>query len=232
MALAVVAALGSSAQADILLLSSQKSVGGGLSVIQDGFGQIDGDATINTSVLVPQFDPALGVLNSVEVEVEFSGLYTTVVENLLPVETTSLDASTISTVTASYSYDLGNNQAIGSDSDTVNSGPFTISDPDESFQSASHSIGLSESETYVSNLSEFEGPGFFPVDVTLDFETLLDVDDFEGSASLAQALLTGAHVAEVTVTYDFEGVPEPSTLILLGVGVIGFLTCVGRRTKR
>jgi hypothetical protein len=172
----------------------------------------------NSSLAFPQFDPSLGTLQSVTLELSYTFSTTLTVSNLNVDTGASGNAKTEVIITVQdpeYS-------ALNAPEFDVNSAPFAYSLGGGG--SASSGLltksGNDGGNTYTSGslLTEFTGPGTIVLPASATADTLLDeVNGNTSAIQITDASLTG------TVTYDYIAVPEPSTIGLVVVGLLGVL---------
>ena len=174
------------------------------------------------SLAFPEFNPALGTLQSVTLNLSYSFSTTLTVSNGSPdgssgtvkteVQITlqdgggNLNAPEIDANSPAFAYTLGAGQSL-------TSGLLTKSGNDGG-----------NTYTLPAVLAEFTGPGTIVLPASTFTQTLLANTGGNTSASqITDASLTG------TVTYEYLVVPEPTTIALVGVGLLGALTI--RRRK-
>ncbi len=175
------------------------------------------------SLAFPQFNPALGTLESVELDLS-SGLTTTLtVQNNAESGSTgtvktelqvtvqdggnNLNAPELDLLSPSFGYSLNAGQGITSGLLTENG---------------------SDDEVYTSApvLSEFTGGGTITLPASTFTQTLLaNTGGNTNAQQVTDADLTGT----VTYTYTPVPTPEPSTLVLLGAAAVGLLGYPWRR---
>jgi hypothetical protein len=175
-----------------------------------------------SSLAFPQFNPSLGTLLSVQLDL--SGSFQT----LITVTNTSNSSSsgTAKTEVMFTVQDAGNN-LIAPEIDIL-SPSFAYSLPPSGFATSGLLIkngSSSDLYTLPAVLAEFTGVGSVVLPASTFTQTLLantGGNTFAGQST--NASLTG------TVTYTYE-VPEPGTLLLAGISALGLVTC-GRTRRR
>lgn len=174
------------------------------------------------SLAFPQFNPALGILQSVQLDL--SGAFTTTI-------TVTNDALTSSSGTAKtevqFTVQDGGSNLIAPSLDLLSpvfnysllAGGSTSSGPLAQTGLASNTY------TIPAVLAEFTGAGSFVLPATTFTQTLLANTGGNTSASqVTSASLTGS------VTYTYNPIPEPGTLALVGCGLLGL--AIRRRARR
>ncbi|MBN1456592.1 MAG: PEP-CTERM sorting domain-containing protein [Sedimentisphaerales bacterium] len=166
-----------------------------------------------TSLSFPQFNPALGTLNSVKIDLSGSMETTLTIENL---------ASTASFGSAKTELDMtvlspgGVNALIELDSSwfsyNLNPGQSITTNPP-----LEKSGTLSETYTLAAILAEFTGPG--TIELGAGTFTIAVLANTGGNTSVEQATYASL---DGTVTYDYT-VPEPATISLLSMGGLALL---------
>ena len=206
---------------------------GAVSVTQQWVGQSSGSQLLTTQVSLPQFDPSLGTLNQVDFSFSMSGTFdTTVTKMPLPYgwNTDALIGDTTSTLNEGYSFNVGSISDSFSLSNTTFSGTFWIGDPLRSVISASQSPSPTHSNSFTLNLSGFVGTTSFDVTLSNELDLMLNVHDFGGDYAVTEGDLGGSSSGVASVTYSFTPVPEPATITLVGISLVGLLYIIRRRS--
>jgi hypothetical protein len=199
---------------------------------QPVFGETDGPhaATVfvptlptewSLSITFPRFDPALGFLTAVQLDLLGEVTTDITIVNGNPLSGLSGNARTDVKYTVQ---DTGMNLV---DPGLVVSSPtyfFNLTDAEGGMPSGNSgpmtdSNSSSNTYTLLAILTEFTG--VVPIILSADTETVLVVGPPGGSIQSEEtvASLNGS------VTYFYEPVPEPSTLVLAALGAIGALGC-------
>lgn len=179
---------------------------------------------------LPQFDPSLGTLTEVDLTLASTTSAGVIsFQNTAPVPTTgtlgvgatvtvtapsSLTATAVPLQEASFSVTANVNPPInftGSDAFTVSGGSGSASDTSSLYSAFTPYIGL----------------GTFAVDGASSLQTLLSTDGGYGPTAPSAGETSG----EVTVTYVYTAVPEPTSVVLLGLGAMGLLWAARRQRK-
>lgn len=164
----------------------------------------------------PQFDPAKGVLESVEIDLSGSMSTTLTVTNNAA-GSSSGRAYTHLEMTVQ---DIGGN---------LNS-PIDVDGPSFHYSLASHDTLTSgllttrfgSSDTYLAPaiLAEFTGTGL----VTLDAGTFTETALYNtGGNTYAKQVTDADLTGDVTCTYTYRSVPDPASLVVLGLGAAALL---------
>ncbi len=165
----------------------------------------------SNTLLFPQFNPALGTLDSVELNLSSTLTTTLTINNTSPDSASSGTANTWVEITVQ---DLGDNLTAPF---SVYSASYGYSLGAESGTSSGLLTGNGGSDlTYTSGaiLTEFTGGGNISLNASTYTQTLLANTGGNTDASqITDAALTG------TVTYTYTAVPEPSTFGLLALGL-------------
>lgn len=185
---------------------AESTAEGSVAVIQDHVGTQSGSELVATHVAVPQFDSALGVLESVDFDFSFEGRFdTSVTTQPLPFGqiTRVLKGETQSTIESGYRFALSEDTIDFSPKDRAISDRFWINHPNRSTTSARQRITLDESRSFRENLDAFIGTDFLEVSIFSDLDLELDVLDFGGDHAITEAELAGMFTASTTVTYTY-----------------------------
>lgn len=174
---------------------------------------------VNDPMVFNQFNPALGTLNSVLLTFSYDFYHQSTVTFFAP--------GTIVTSAVQNSITVqrpgGGDIAVGATSDysqstTFNPATMTLGQPVTlSPVTISGSIGPI-SLTTPSDLALFTGTGTVAIPVLASSLAVLPTNNGNGAA----AVTTQAD-AKVTISYSYTAVPEPSSVVLMGLGGIGLL---------
>jgi hypothetical protein len=174
------------------------------------------------SLSFPKFNSALGTLT--EVDMTLNGAMQTVltVYSLAPSGTTG----TAKTELQMSVQDPGSNFTPPQLDFFSPNYPFTLGPAPDSITSGTLTKSASASDAYTlaAILAEFNGPGTIVLPASTFTQTWVAYSSGNANAiQVTQGSLTG------TVQYHYLPTPEPGTLVLLGVGVVGLLGYFGRR---
>jgi hypothetical protein len=179
--------------------------------------------TNSSTVSFAQFDPSLGVLESVTLAFEAASSTTVDVSN-------SSNMSRNYNVTGNASASLTGNGFTLTDSYVLSGDTFTLgarfSPSNPRTTTRTYTADLSDSNIVTTNLAAFAGPGT----VSFNFARAANFTGSPGNVSARPTSFSG----NATLTYTFStptAVPEPATwaLMLGGFGVVG---AASRRRKR
>jgi hypothetical protein len=182
------------------------------------------------SLYLPQFDTSLGTLTGVTLHI------TDTEESGITIENGAASSASI-TISLAGSVEVTDNDTIdsvallnknfGPYSLAANEGPtiptYNQSGPD--FLDLGTISATANKTTSSSDLSLYEGPGTVEIDVT-------GAGGWSASGSTAYSLNINEFVGEASVfaTYTYTAVPEPSSVLLLGLGGLA-LACSRRFTR-
>ncbi len=174
------------------------------------------------SFTLPGFDPALGTLTEVEITTFASVTATVEVLN------TSDDDLEVADATATIPIDVTGPSDLSLQQD-LTAGPFggtALADSTTELGIATVTGTESETFTDVMDLTEFT------TDTLLTFAFSADAGEFAGTGPPGSVFFGGSASAlgTITVVYTFIPIPEPSSLVLVGLGGVALLA--GRKVLR
>lgn len=180
-----------------------------------------------TTYNVQQFDSSLGTLQSVTITISSSGsLSGTITAG--PTNITILSGAIGKGVFA-YSTQIGSISLYSSNMIDV-APPFIPVAANQTYNVGQAGVTGNASQTLTSNLNAFIGSGSF--DLVLGTMSITSLTVSGGTYTYD---VVGNAGATVTVTYEYEPsspVPEPSTLLLLGSGLVALGSIAHRRRRK
>ncbi len=180
------------------------------------------DIPFSESFTLPGFDPALGTLTGVEIISDVTLNASVDVINVTD------DDEAVTAATASVPFEVTGPAGLDIDQ-TLSVGPFdgtAVANSTTTLGSGSTTESASATFTDAADLA------MYTTDSTLDFEFSGSAATFGGVGTPGATFFGGSASAlgTVTVVYTFIPIPEPSSLVLVGLGGVALLA--GRKVLR